>query len=232
MRQAGLVGQLRRGPASPSTSPAGLGRWRWATGGVHLSIALLVGAAAGSVVALRSGATTGVLVGSIASAAVFLCWTWTAIWPLDARGTAWVAVREDGSRPVRDVVLLTVSIGTLATVSSVIFRAHHDPVLQTVLGVVAIVASWLVVNTIFTLRYTRLYYTEPRGGLVFDQLDDPTVRDFAYVAFTIGMTFQVSDTALCTTEIRTTALRHALMSFVFNTVILAVTVNILAGFSS
>ena len=65
------------------------------------------------------------------------------------------------------------------------------------------------------------------------QYDDrPTFRDFAYVAFTIGMTFQVSDTGLRSTLVRATALRHALMSFVFNTVILAVTVNVVAGLSS
>jgi uncharacterized membrane protein len=97
--------------------------------------------------------------------------------------------------------------------------------------VAAIAASWLVVNSIFTLRYARLYYTEPRGGVDFDQDPDPTFRDFAYVAFTIGMTSQVSDTALRETEIRATALRHALTSFVFNTVIIAVTVNIVAGLS-
>lgn len=117
------------------------------------------------------------------------------------------------------------------TVVVVIFRAHQNPPQRTALGVAAIAASWLVLNTIFMLRYARLYYTEPRGGVDFNQDDDPTFRDFAYLALTIGMTFQVSDTALRKTEIRTTALRQALMSFVFNTVILAVTVNIVAGLS-
>ena len=124
-----------------------------------------------------------------------------------------------------------ISIGTLVTVVVVIFRVHENPPQRTALGVAAIAASWLVVHTIFTLRYAWLYYTEPRGGVDFDQDDDPTFRDFAYVAFTIGMTFQVSDTALRATEIRSTALRHALTSFLFNTVIIAVTVNIVAGLS-
>ena len=62
--------------------------------------------------------------------------------------------------------------------------------------------------------------------------DAPTYREFAYLAFTVGMTFQVSDTSLQTTDIRMTVLRHALMSFVFDVVILAVTVNIIAGLST
>lgn len=62
--------------------------------------------------------------------------------------------------------------------------------------------------------------------------DDPTYREFAYVAFTVGMTFQVSDTSLQTTDIRMTVLRHALMSFVFDVVIIAVIVNVVAGLSA
>jgi uncharacterized membrane protein len=65
----------------------------------------------------------------------------------------------------------------------------------------------------------------------FGQHPEPTFRDFAYVAFTTGMAFQVSDTALRDSDIRVTALRHALTSFVFNTVIIAVTVNVVAGLS-
>lgn len=125
--------------------------------------------------------------------------------------------------------MIAISIGTLVTVVVVIFRVHENPPQRTALGVAAIAASWLVVHTVFTLRYARLYYTEPRGGVDFGQDPEPTFRDFAYVAFTIGMTFQVSDTALRETDIRATALRHALTSFVFNTVIIAVTVNIVAG---
>jgi uncharacterized membrane protein len=63
----------------------------------------------------------------------------------------------------------------------------------------------------------------------FNQDDPPRYADFAYLAFTIGMTFQVSDTDLKTTEIRATALRHALLSYLFGSVILAATINLIAG---
>jgi uncharacterized membrane protein len=97
---------------------------------------------------------------------------------------------------------------------------------RTALGVACLAASWLVLNTVFTLRYARLYYPEPQGGVDFPGGADPVYRDFAYLGFTVGMTFQVSDTALQTTDIRVTVLRHAVMSFLFDVVIVAVTVEV------
>jgi len=74
-----------------------------------------------------------------------------------------------------------------------------------------------------------LYYTGPDGGVSFNQSEAPRYADFAYLAFTIGMTFQVSDTDLQTLAIRATVLRHALLSYLFGAVILATTVNLVAG---
>jgi uncharacterized membrane protein len=216
-------------PSGPA--PRRLGGWRSASAGSHLMVSLAAGVVAGTAAAPLLGVLTPVLLGCVVTATVFLLLTWAATWHLDAAHTAWLAVREDGSRLIRDLAMITISIGTVVTVVVVVFRVNENPPLRTALGVAAIAASWLVVNTIFTLRYARLYYTEPRGGVDFGSDPAPTFRDFAYVGFTIGMTFQVSDTALRTTEIRTTALRQALTSFVFNTVILAVTVNVVAGLS-
>jgi uncharacterized membrane protein len=216
----------RYGPA-----PRPVGGWRSASAGSHLMVSLAAGAVSGAVAVPVLDVLTAVLLACVATATFFLVSTWVTTWPLDAANTAWLAVREDGSRLIRDLSMIVISIGTVVTVVVVIFRVNENPPLRTALGVAAIAASWLVVNTIFTLRYARLYYTEPRGGVDFGHDRDPTFRDFAYVGFTIGMTFQVSDTALRTTQFRTTALRQALTSFVFNTVILAVTVNIVAGLS-
>jgi uncharacterized membrane protein len=151
---------------------------------------------------------------------------------LDAAETAWLAAREDGSRAVRDLALLGISVGTVATVAVVIFRAHENPPARTALGVACVAASWLVMNVVYALRYARLYYTEPQGGVVFTGSGDPVYPDFAYLAFTIGMTFQVSDTALTATPFRSAVLGQALMSFVFDVVIIAVTVNVVAGLST
>ena len=78
-------------------------------------------------------------------------------------------------------------------------------------------------------RYARLYHLGPNGGIDFNQHAPPRYSDFAYLAFTIGMTFQVSDTNLQTAEIRATALRHALLSYLLGAVILATTINLVSG---
>jgi uncharacterized membrane protein len=101
--------------------------------------------------------------------------------------------------------------------------------LLTALAVGSVVLSWSVVHTVFTLRYAHLYFSPPLGGIDFNQNPHPRYLDFAYVAFTIGMTYQVSDTDLTTETIRAAALRHALLSFLFGTVILATTINVVAG---
>jgi uncharacterized membrane protein len=97
------------------------------------------------------------------------------------------------------------------------------------IGLISVVLSWLCVHTVFTLNYARLYYQDEPGGIDFNEPDRPDYRDFAYLAFTIGMTFQVSDTNLTTKPIRRTALRHALVSYLFGAVIIALVINIVAS---
>ena len=94
------------------------------------------------------------------------------------------------------------------------------------LGSVAL--AWISVHTVFMLRYARLYYSPPDGGIDFHG-DKPDYKDFAYLALTIGMTFQVSDTDLLGKRVRRTALHHALLSYVFGTGIVAVTVSSVAA---
>jgi uncharacterized membrane protein len=81
---------------------------------------------------------------------------------------------------------------------------------------------------LFALAYARLYYAAPRGGVDFNEKDPPDYRDFAYLSFTIGMTFQVSDTALKSKAVRRTALRHALLSYAFGAGIIGATINLIA----
>jgi uncharacterized membrane protein len=208
-----------------------MNRRQRASAATHLGFSLLAGALAGGVTVAASGWEAAGLIAWICAAAVFLTWTWTAVWPLSAASTAWLAQREDPSRVLRDAVLLVVALGAAATVAGVIFHAHQTGPLRTALGVACVVASWGVLHTILTLRYALLYYSDPKGGVDFKQEADPTYRDFAYLAFTVGMTFQVSDTDISKPTIRETVLRHALISFLFGAVIIAVTINLVAGLS-
>ncbi len=168
-------------------------------------------------------------------ALAWLALTLPFVWPLDAAQTARRAVQEDPTRPVVDVLLLAAAVASLVAVGVVLVSAGHShgvaQALQVTLGIASVVVSWAVVHTTYVLRYAQLYYSGPDGGVDFNEDDPPAYADFAYLAFTIGMTFQVSDTALQNREIRRAALRHALLSYAFGTVIVATTVNLIAGLS-
>jgi uncharacterized membrane protein len=99
-------------------------------------------------------------------------------------------------------------------------------------AVLTVVLSWTVINTVYTLRYAGQHFRSEPGGIAFgaeDGQQHPGYRDFAYVAFTIGMTYQVSDTTLRDPLIRRTVLAHAILSYVFGVVIVAGSVNLISG---
>lgn len=175
-----------------------------------------------------------VLAGWIVTAAVLLVWVWLDIGRLDASTTARVATREDDSRAASRSVLVASSVLSLAAIVAALHRASSsssglDAALTTA-SLVAVVVSWLVVNTVFVLHYAHLYYDgEAVGGVSFPGDQAPRYRDFAYLGFTVGMTFQVSDTAITDSTLRATVLRHALLSFVFSIAIIAMTINVVAG---
>jgi len=100
--------------------------------------------------------------------------------------------------------------------------------LMIALAIASVALAWLSVHTVFLLRYARIYFTPPDGGIDFGG-EPPDYRDFAYLALTIGMTFQVSDTDLTAKRVRRVALHHALLSYLFGTVIVAITVSSVAG---
>jgi uncharacterized membrane protein len=169
------------------------------------------------------------------AALTFLTWIWHSLWPLDPNATAKQARRENPRRGAADGLLLGASIASLIAVGLVLVRAGHSAGLTkgllVGLTVVSVVLAWSVVHTVFTLRYAKLYYEEKPGGVNFNEEEPPCYIDFAYLALTIGMTFQVSDTNLQTKNIRRTALRHALLSYMFGALIIATTINLIAGLS-
>jgi uncharacterized membrane protein len=173
------------------------------------------------------------LAGWDSAALVFTAWVWLAIRPMGSSETASHATREDPGRAATDLIVLIASVASLGAVGLVLVRASAASGVQQSLiaglGVASVALSWFTVHTLFTLRYARLYYTGEDGGVDFNQEAPPRYLDFAYVAFTIGMTFQVSDTDLESPEIRHSALRHALLSYLFGAVILATTINLVAG---
>jgi uncharacterized membrane protein len=217
-------------PQHPSNRPRSL----HAVGtGLRLSCSVLVGAVAAVITVLAGAPTYAPAIGWDALAITLLTWTWLKIWPMGAEATTTHATREDPTRPVSDVIVLSAAVASLAAVGFFLLQASsakgssQDVLAAT--GVATVALSWFVVHTVFVLRYALLYYTGHDGGVDFNQPTPPRYSDFAYLAFTLGMTFQVSDTDLQTPAIRATALRHALLSYLFGAVILATTINLVAG---
>jgi uncharacterized membrane protein len=200
---------------------------------LKLFVALAAGVLGGVATALSGAGRTAPLIGWDVLAVVFGGWTWWAVWPLDASTTQAHAQEENPSRDLADALLIGASIASLVAVGIVLFGASHAPgderYWEAGLAVFSVFVSWTVVHTVFTLKYARLYYTGVPGGIDFNESDPPQYTDFAYLAFTLGMTFQVSDTNLQTKEMRRTALRHAWLSFPLGAVIIATSINLVSG---
>jgi uncharacterized membrane protein len=199
----------------------------------RLIVAFSFGALAGAIASFAVPWQAAPLIGWGVASVLWFGPTWVKILRFDAVETSEQATLEDPTRALADFVLLAASIASLVAIALVTVkaaRAHGGAkALLVTVAIGSVVASWAVVHTVFTLRYAALYYTGVDGGIDFNEDDKPSYHDFAYLAFTIGMTYQVSDTDLTTKEVRHTALRHAMLSYLLGTVIIAATINLVAG---
>jgi uncharacterized membrane protein len=175
-------------------------------------------------------------VGWDAAAVAFLLAVWPIIIRADSARAPQLAAREDQTEGSARALLVGVSVASLLGAGDALHLAGRESGAQRVLliggAVLTVVLSWTVMNTIYTLRYADEDFRSKPGGIAFgDQngQERPSYRDFAYVAFTIGMTYQVSDTTLRDPRIRRTVLAHALLSYLFGVVIVAGSVNLISG---
>jgi len=171
-----------------------------------------------------------------AAALAFLLTTWPIIIRADSSRAAQLAAREDETEGSARALLVGASVASLLGVGYALYLAGRESGVQRVPlisgAVLTVMLSWTVVNTVYTLRYADQHFRSKPGGIAFgDQngQEQPSYRDFAYVAFTIGMTYQVSDTTLRDPRIRRTVLAHAILSYLFGVVIVAGSVNLISG---
>ena len=199
-----------------------------------------------ALISLSAGLVTGGIVGLVATprllplvswtvtVGVLLAWVWRKSWPQDPRGTKRLAEHEGTSRST-DVWLLAAAVASLAVVVAALVQSsgqrNATAVASVLLSVLSVALSWALVNTVYAFKYARLYYVdEPdQKGIDFKQEDPPTYSDFAYLAFTVGMSFAVSETEPTSTRIRKVALGHALFSYLFGTGVLAVAINLVTN---
>ena len=224
---------MSTGSPSPSAAaPARRSRLRFV---VMLAAGLLAAGASGS----GGRWVEAPAVGWSTAALTYVLWVWIVIGRLDAAGTRAHATAEDPSRRVTDLMILAANVASLAAVAAVVLDSHSSNdgfrLAGGLLALTSVALSWMLVQTLFTVRYAGLYYSTAQragaavGGIDFNQDEPPQYTDFAYLATSLGMTYQVSDTALQNHAIRAEALKHSLFSYLFGTVILAATINLVIG---
>jgi len=177
------------------------------------------------------------LIGWDTGAFALLSFVWLVLLTKDPHETRCRAATADPGRTATWILVLIASTISLFAGAFVLRHLHqardgHEALLLP-LCLFAVTVAWLLTHTSYTLRYAHLYYREDdegEGGLEFPGAQKPSDFDFAYVAFTIGMCFQVSDVAISSPQIRHSVLWHAVTSFAYNTVILALALNLFFGY--
>ena len=215
-------------------------RWR-------LALAVIVGIAGALLAPHLLGTLARVVVGWVGFAATDLALIIMGMWQADTDDMRRVAASEDLPRTQAFVLVVGAAMASLGAVVGLMGSlkgiSKDQRVLHVVLSVAAVVLAWTLVHLVFTLRYAHTYYNadedtgQDTGGLIFpdDQGQDqgpkltPNYVDFAYFSFIIGMTAQTADIGIGNRELRRTALLHGLIAFIFNTVIVALTIGTIGG---
>ncbi|MBG6075189.1 DUF1345 domain-containing protein [Polaromonas sp. CG_9.11] len=179
------------------------------------------------------------LLGWSTGVAVYLALAWWLCERFDAQQTRERAQAQDEPSVVLFFLMLLASMACVAAIVVMMQQGHDytgtERSMHIALSVVALIASWLFIQTIFAFRYAHRYYqeeknSEPGGaGLQFPGGQDPDYFDFLYYAHVVGMTSQVSDVQVTSREMRRLTLVHSVLSFGFNMLVLALSINVVAG---
>lgn len=194
----------------------------------RLAIAVAVGAAVGVVTGIAFDAPIGVLAGVAAAEALFVVTGWIALWPRDAHATRRYAGREDFRPLVDELFVVTAALaGLVAIVVLLVVGGSGD--WEAAVALVGVFMAWAALHLMYATRYAHLYYRASGSGIDFNSDDPPAYRDFLYFSYNLGMTYQVSDTSVSSSDIRAVVLRHCLLSYLFGTSLLATTINLVVG---
>lgn len=145
----------------------------------------------------------------------------------------WASVEDEGIIIIVIITLAVISF-SLVSIFSVLNQSHRPSTPLLILSIISAPLGWFMLHTVAAFRYAHLYYANPIsksssrskiGGLKFPDTEEPTAWDFLYYSFVLGMTAQVSDVQVLTTSMRKLALAHGIVSFYFNTVLIALAVN-------
>jgi uncharacterized membrane protein len=198
----------------------------------RLGVAALVGAVVGVVVPTpkaENGAANA-LIGFAVFGLLFCIPLLGTVMHASTEKTEAYLQGADPTRSMTDVVVVVASIASLAGVAFMLVGSPTGSrVFEAVVTIASIAVGWLLIHSIYAIRYARHWYNAQQQSVDFNTDSKPRFSDFAYLSFTLGMTYQVSDTNLKTPEVRKIVLHHTLLSYVFGTVIIAATINLISG---
>ena len=200
----------------------------------RIGVCVAAGVVVGAVVWVLVSPALAPLAAWSTAGIVALAWVWRICWRQDADGTQRLA-REESSTRATDNAIVAAGFASVAAVVLALTQSrtqNGDPVsvALVILGVLGTIVAWALVNTVYALKYARMYYLDHQnGGIDVKKDDDPTYSDFAYFAFTIGMSYTGPEIEPITTEVRRKALLHALLSYFYGTVLIAVAINLVTN---
>ncbi|AGM29020.1 DUF1345 domain-containing protein [Mycobacteroides abscessus] len=191
---------------------------------IALAVGIIAGALTGSVLARWQVALLAVV---IVTAVINVVWSLVVLWPMDPDQTRTRAGSEDMDDELGDLAMLLVLVASLSAIGILLVSANdEDKGTYAGLCIGAILTVWAMLHTIYAARYARIYYQGVPGGIDFNSDVPPRYVDFYYFSFNLGMTYQVSDTAVTTSHLRDVVLKHCLFSYIYGTVIIACTINL------
>jgi uncharacterized membrane protein len=196
----------------------------------RLVLSLLAGLGA-ALAGATAGTAPGVLVGVAVTGALFVATGWLVLWPMDAEATRRNTSREDFRPHVDEAVIVGVALlGLSGIVGLLLVDRAGAAAWPPAVAVVGVFMAWASLHLMYATRYAFIYYAVGElGGIDFNSDELPAFRDFLYFSYNLGMTYQVSDTAVRNAAIRSIVLRHCLLAYVFGTAILATMINLVVG---
>ncbi|WP_460976254.1 DUF1345 domain-containing protein [Spirosoma knui] len=202
----------------------------------RLLIALAVTIAILTLVPATFSVSARLTIAWVSYAMTLLSLMWTTIFIAHPRDIPRLSRLQDSSRTLILFFVVAAAIASLFAVVALLDKMENNDRLERItLALLAVANAWSLVHTVFTLHYAHVFYGNAAkqgnrpGGLDFPQEPEPDYLDFAYFSFVIGMTSQVSDVTICSKSMRRIALAHGVLSFGFNTLVIALTVSGLSG---
>ncbi|MGY4721692.1 DUF1345 domain-containing protein [Naumannella huperziae] len=199
--------------------------------GVRLAVMVVIGIVVGLAgwLIVRTPAVA-VLCGVSVLSVGMIIWSLAQRWGLNSEQTKEVARAEPIDAGMQELLIAIVAIGSFAGILALLvlnqLPGRH---IASVVGLIGVFASWAMLHAMYAECYARIYYLDPHGGLDFNDDAAPMFSDFYYFAFTIGMTFAVSDDSVTDNAVRRLVLRHGLLSFLFGALILGAVINLVTS---